>query len=266
MPMEEWWRQQYLSLLEYTKSLSAAASPKPEGPPEPAAGEICKHCELEIFPDAAFDWTSFGDPTCAKNTDGHEPMHPVEQLSAMLDAGGMLNMLHHDPIADVDLSHDPDQRRKEAATPGPHTENQPAERPEGGEGPTYPTVIIKCEGDRCNLCRPELPARPPANLDKIAKRIVHKFVYTNRFDRSNVQQVKDYVAEQLRQLLASPVPSAAPTCPICKSTDLTIYEHSGEFFLHCSDNQTHPAWRVETAQDLAAFFSPQASATPQEEK
>src|SRR6185312_8427073 len=55
------------------ETLERAAKSKPV----PAAGEICKHCELEIFPDSAVDWARFGSPICAKNPDGHEPMHPV---------------------------------------------------------------------------------------------------------------------------------------------------------------------------------------------
>ena len=50
------------------------ATPGPHTENQLPTSEICKHCELEIFPDAFFGWCRFGSPACAKNPDGHKPM------------------------------------------------------------------------------------------------------------------------------------------------------------------------------------------------
>lgn len=74
---------------------------------------------------------------------------------------------------------------------------------------------------------------------------------------------EDYTVQVMRvsrvaERIGASGPKPSPRCPICQSTDLTIYGHSGDFFLHCSDDQTHPAHKVETAADFAQFFTPSA--------
>jgi len=48
---------------------------------------------------------------------------------------------------------------------------------------------------------------------------------------------------------------ASPRCPLCASTDLTLYVHEGEAYVHCSDTQEHGAIPLESVADFAQFFS-----------
>lgn len=52
---------------------------------------------------------------------------------------------------------------------------------------------------------------------------------------------------------------STPRCPLCGSTELTLYVHEGEVYVHCSETQTHGAIPVETGADFAQFFNPAPS-------
>jgi len=65
----------------------------------------------------------------------------------------------------------------------------------------------------------------------------------------------------------SAAPSVAGTpavarCPVCQSTDLTLYSAPDGIRVHCSDDQTHPAYVLSSVADAAQFFPAQPLRTP----
>jgi DNA (cytosine-5)-methyltransferase 1 len=77
----------------------------------------------------------------------------------------------------------------------------------------------------------------------------HDFMFHKTVAEIRAGAVRD---ESLRAASASSVPK----CPICGSTELTLYvNYSGDIYVYCSDDQTHPAHRLESIADAAQFFA-----------
>jgi hypothetical protein len=96
--------------------------------------------------------------------------------------------------------------------------------------------------------------------ERIAAECVCREVYGPYMATVN-EEHRELAIAGIEQIIREAGSGPGPKCPECGSTELTVLLRDTDddgwcAFIHCSDNQTHPMWKIEDGSDMTKFFPP----------